>query len=120
EESDTKCHPERSEGSAELLRFAQYKLHGVYPEPKSETLPLRFTQGQGDTWRRVQNDKHGISLIVTQSLMGVDFGVSSVERLRWGWTWHVLPHPALSSPSQRLFRAGGHQGRGGVLGLFSK
>jgi len=41
--------------------------YGVYPEPKSETLPLRFTQGQGDTWRRVQNDKHGISLIVTQS-----------------------------------------------------
>ena len=62
EESDTKCHPERSEGSAELLRFAQYKLHGVYPELKSET--LRFTQG--DTWRRVQNDKHAISLIVTQ------------------------------------------------------
>ena len=74
EESDTKCHPERSEGSAELLRFAQYKLHGVYPELKSETLPRprptkrnrdgRFTQG--DTWRRVQNDKHAISLIVTQ------------------------------------------------------
>ena len=74
EESDTKCHPERSEGSAELLRFAQYKLHGVYPEPKSETLPLRFTQGQGDTSRRVQNDKHGISLIVTQSLGGEGWG----------------------------------------------
>ena len=37
---------------------------------KSETLPLRFTQGQGDTWRRVQNDKHAISLIVTQPLGG--------------------------------------------------
>jgi len=51
--------PEQSEGTHEIL-------HGVYPEPKSETLPLRFTQGQGDTWRRVQNDKHGISLIATQ------------------------------------------------------
>jgi len=55
-------------------------LHGVYPEPKDQT--LRFTQGdrrrrvqndrrrvQNDR-RRVQNDKHGISLIATQSLMG--------------------------------------------------
>ena len=48
-------------------------LHGVYPEPKDQT--LRFTQGdrrrrvQNDR-RRVQNDKHGISLITTQSLKG--------------------------------------------------
>ena len=41
-------------------------LHGVYPEPKDQT--LRFTQG--DRRRRVQNDKHGISLITTQSLKG--------------------------------------------------
>ena len=52
EESDTKCHPERSEGSHEFLRYAQDKLHGVYPEPTNET--LRYTQG--DKCRRVQND----------------------------------------------------------------
>jgi hypothetical protein len=54
--------PEQSEGTSEILHFVQDDtlcqiLHGVYPEPKNET--LRFAQG--DKWRRVQNDKHGIS-----------------------------------------------------------
>jgi len=82
-ETVSQCHsealaeecPEQSEGTHEILHFVQDDtscqiLHGVYPEPKSETLPLRFTQGQGDTWRRVQNDKHAISLIVTQPPKG--------------------------------------------------
>jgi len=30
EESDTKCHPERSEGSDETLRFAQGDTKGVF------------------------------------------------------------------------------------------
>ena len=38
-------------------------LHGVYPELNYEI--LRFAQNDK---RRVQNDKHGISLIMTQSL----------------------------------------------------
>ena len=90
-ETVSSCHsealaeacPEQSEGTHEILHFVQDDtscqiLHGVYPEPKSETLPRprptkrnrdgRFTQG--DTWRRVQNDKHAISLIVTQPPRG--------------------------------------------------
>jgi len=70
EESDTKCHPERSEGSHKFLRYAQDKLHGIYPEPKTETLPPYLIRGQGDTWRRVQNDKHVIPPIVIQPPVG--------------------------------------------------
>jgi len=90
QETVLQCHsemlaeacPEQSEGTHEILHFVQDDtscqiLHGVYPEPKSETLPLRFTQGQGDTWRRVQNDKHGISLIVTQPPRGGEGGEKS-------------------------------------------
>ena len=82
-ETVSQCHsealaeacPEQSEGTHEILHFVQDDtlcqiLHGVYPEPKSET--LRFAQG--DTWRRVQNDKHGISLIVIQPLVGEEEG----------------------------------------------
>jgi len=67
QETVSQCHsealaeacPEQSEGTHEIL-------HGVYPEAKRKT--LRFAQG--DTWRRVQNDKHAISLIVTQPPRG--------------------------------------------------
>jgi hypothetical protein len=78
-EAVSQCHseavaeacPEQSEGTHEILHFVQDDtscqiLHGVYPEPKSEA--LRFAQG--DTWRRVQDDKHAISLIVTQPPRG--------------------------------------------------
>jgi len=88
EESDTKCHPERSEGSAALLRFAQYKLHGACPEPNEGTHEilhcvqddtlcqiLRGVYPERSEWaqngrRRVQNDKHGISVIATESPWG--------------------------------------------------
>ena len=40
-------------------------LNGVYPEPMAEI--LHFVQNDR---RRVQNDKHGISVITTQSLDG--------------------------------------------------
>ena len=54
-ETVSQCHsealaeacPEQNEGTHEILHFVQ-----------------------GDTWRRVQNDKHAISLIVTQPLVG--------------------------------------------------
>ena len=40
-----------------FLTYGFYEiLHGVYPEPKTETLHF----AQVDTWRRVQNDKKGV------------------------------------------------------------
>ena len=63
--SAPKCHPELSEGSHEFLRYAQDKLNGVYPGPRTKILRL----AQNDR-RRVLNDRHGIPPIVTQSLRG--------------------------------------------------
>jgi hypothetical protein len=50
----TICHSEQSEESRQINVFQI--LHGVYPEPKIQT--LRFTQG--DKRRRVQDDKTGL------------------------------------------------------------
>ena len=50
----TICHSEQSEESRQINVFQI--LHGVYPEPKIQT--LRFTQG--DKRRRVQYDKTGL------------------------------------------------------------
>jgi len=83
--------PEQSEGTHEILHFVQDDtscqiLHGVYPEPKSETLrgiyPERSEWTQGDTWRRVQNDKHAISLIVTQPPRGREIKWTNVHGSR--------------------------------------
>ena len=48
------CHSEQSEESNHINVFQI--LHGVYPEPKIET--IRFSQG--DKCRRVQDDKLGL------------------------------------------------------------
>jgi hypothetical protein len=50
----TICHSEQSEESRQINVFQI--LHGVYPEPKIQT--LRFTQG--DKRQRVQDDKTGL------------------------------------------------------------
>ena len=63
----SQCHSEAlAEESLSSACWFYEILHGVYPEPKIET--LRFTQG--DKERRVQNDINGIPIIVTQSLEG--------------------------------------------------
>jgi len=57
-------------------------LHGVYPELNYEILCF----AQNDK-RRVQNDKHGISLIMTQSPRGE--GMPPAE-LKGGIFWHIF------------------------------
>ena len=64
--------------------------------------------------------KHENYQVLSSPLMGEDFGVSSVERLRWGWTWHAPPHPRplLSEPEALPGRR--PPGERGSIGIIFK